>query len=246
MARRTKPRRPEVDDCDLADDSQYTLPGQREIVLSLLKPIDLDQVLAAAGWDGKHCDVGKYKGVIVDRAVANWYKLPRPIQQRMPLQDYIQEGYVFAIKVLYGTKTRKARWDPKRGARPETLLYTTLNHFYENVALGLTCPKRGAITLSLDDETMDLSNKLATKATFEEMADAEDVVRRLHQQASYELVRFLDEHLFSRTAHKVVTWGSRFQRHRHEFQQLAKRTGCTIEHYRVAIALHDSTMALKR
>jgi len=238
MAKRTEPRRPEVD--------EYTLSNKLKIAVSAgQSTIDLDQILAAAGCSDKRCEVDQFKGVIVDRAVANWYKLPRPIQQRMPLQDYIQEGYVFAIKVLYGTETRKARWDPKRGARAETLLYTTLNHFYENVALGLTCTKRGALTLSLDDEETDLANKLATKATFEEMADAEDVVRRLHAQASYELVRFLDTHLFSRTANKVVTWGSTFQKHRDEFRQLAKRTGCTIEHYRVAIARYDRTMALR-
>ena len=179
-------------------------------------------------------EVTNYKGMIVQRAVACFNMLPEHVKRGLTIDDLVQEGILFiGAKVLgNATGTRPAGWKKKKGSK-STLVYTAITNFYKNYATQLTCPKRGAITISYDADPLVIMGR-GTYAKDRE-CNADELVSRMHQLASYELIRFLDQNFFTGECKVSVIRTRRFNSIRLEFQLLAHKTGVTIDIYRHVI-----------
>lgn len=176
-----------------------------------------------------------YKNLIWHRAIAHYRMLPAHLQKQVDLEDFVQEGYLFAAKRLnkYYTSSKSQR---------STYLYSILNNFYKNVLAGLTNQARGAITVSIDTEFE--STRLGVTRSIDEGIDAQKVARRFHELASVPLVCYLDTMLFNpKERAKVLLCTNTFKTHAKEFRELVKKTGLTINQYRIAIRVHQALKA---
>lgn len=176
--------------------------------------------------------VEQFKGIIVQRANAFYYMLPEHVRRSVLLEDWIQDGMAFvATKVLSNaTGTRPASvWNESKGA-PSTFVYTAVTNYYKQQLTSLTCKKRGSITISYDDQPSVIYG--VGRWEHHHMLDADKVVSRMHENASVELIRFLDKNLFTGPCSPVAARTAKFNEYKAEFQSLAQRYGVTITHYR--------------
>lgn len=173
-----------------------------------------------------------FKGIIVQRAVANYHLYPATLKAWVSIDDLIQDGIVWLQPVL-------AKYDPSRG-KPSTFVYKAIDNFYKGYLTILSTQKRTAQLITIDDRDKPVDIPVHTGQNIEALLDAARVVTKLHERASLELVRFLDAHFFSHTATKVVIGSDKFNRCRREFRRLAKEEGVTIDHYRLAIRIEAS------
>lgn len=177
-----------------------------------------------------------YKGIVVQRALSHFESIPQHLRGLTSVDDLISEGMLFVgSKVLANcTGTRKAaRHDISRGAI-STLVHTAVNNFFIGYVKSLTCRKRGAVTVSYDEDPLVISG--VGRWSRNDLCDSESIVTEMHLRASRELFRFLDDHFFTGecTSTSVIR-SKKFVAIKDEFQKLAKRYGVTIDHYRVVI-----------
>lgn len=174
----------------------------------------------------------KYHGLIWSRAIAHYQMLPVHIQKVVDVEDFVQEGYIFAAKRM------ESHFDSTQ-SKASSFLYGILSNFYKNLLSQYTNKTRGAITVGIDTEME--STRLGRSYSPEKTIDAQKIARRFHEQASVGLLNYLDQHLFNPAPNRNVVLSSpAFKEHRVEFIALAKKLGLTIDHYRVALNIHHA------
>jgi hypothetical protein len=174
----------------------------------------------------------KYNGLIWNRAIAHYQMLPVHIQKVVDVEDFVQEGYIFAAKRMV------SHFDSSQ-SKASSYLHNILSNFYKNLLSQYTNKSRGAVTVGIDTEMEN--TMLGRKYRPESTVDAQKIARRFHEQASVGLVDYLDRHLFNPAPNRNVVLSSPdFKAHRVEFIALAKKLGLTIDHYRTALHIHHA------
>lgn len=76
--------------------------------------------------------IENYVGYIKNRAFDNWQRLPQSVKNWMELQDFVNEGLIFArFSVM-------PKFDPTRRVQFATLLYKSVDRYYKLRGIELT------------------------------------------------------------------------------------------------------------
>lgn len=184
-------------------------------------------------------DLADLKGIIIDRAVANYRMLPESAKRYTDLDDWISSGMVFAASDL--SKRMERTYDSSKGAAIKTFIYRAMDNYYKNSLAFNTNKKRGGMVVSWEDlvgaGTVGQEDHKAS--AFVDKIDAIRKVQEMHRRASTDLVLYLDAHFFTQDhPGRIIVKGKHFEERRQEFRALASRLGVTIDDYRLAIRLY--------
>lgn len=163
-------------------------------------------------------DVDKYIRMITILAVKFWKRLPEEHKRYLDVDDLIQDGVVLLYSVT-------AQYDPTRQVKLSTFFYTSLSNYYRSVLERCHTKMRTAHLVEIKEEITVAEDLQA------EILDAERKIERFLQLASDPLRRFLRLALFSGRTEMNPTGD-----HVREFRCLAKRTGVTVNDFRLVLA----------
>jgi hypothetical protein len=152
--------------------------------------------------------------LIAKKAIESWYKLPEKTRAFVNVEDLIQDGLMFARKLML-------KHDPKR-AKFSTVLFHCLENRYRRQAEWLNAKKRfDGFALTLED---------VERTAFDKNAELNvinvHVVRAfvsVYFDATWELRESLRRWFIQHDTTKIHTHGKRFNRDKKEFLSLAKK-----------------------
>lgn len=184
-------------------------------------------------------DLVGLKGIIIDRALANFNMLPEAAKRYTDLEDWISAGMLFVAGDL--SRRMSKSYSEEKGATQKTFIYRAVDNFYKNSLAFVTNKKRGGNIVSWEDlvgaGTVGQEDHAASQ--FVDKIDALAKVQSMHRRASIELVIYLDQHFFSQDHRgRVVLRGQVFEKRKQEFRELAKRFDVSIDDYRTAIKIY--------
>lgn len=180
------------------------------------------------------------KPIIVNRALHYYRTLPTQVQRRLDLEDWIGTGISFYCSAFVRRAAR--RFDASQ-TKYTTYVWKGFDNFYRQLVWEQSCKQMEATTCSIEELVGEgvMSIADAEARNFTDVIDAVSKVRRLHSQASIELVKYLDKHFFScNHTGRTIVKGAKFREKQNEFLHIANRLGVTIEDYRLAIQAHHA------
>lgn len=183
----------------------------------------------------KLIDVNQFEGMIIKLVRAHYWRIPRNIQRYFTVEDAISEMKLHVHKVINGLRpTGKQRRPNIKLSKLSTYVYSVIHKGCLGYTGLMQIQRLATEIVSLEDAQREI------RAQHDESAihihEAREAAKRLHRLASTRLLVFLDAQLFHRSENsRVITTSQNFYQNKAEFVDLAKRTGVTIDMYRLML-----------